>query len=274
MAELTAIEIQQQTFREVFRGYDRYEIEQFLEDVVKTMRAKEALVRQQMDRISELEADLSATDEAEEAIKRTFVAAQRTSQEMVAEAQEKANQLMQQAQAEADSLRRQASEESERMLTSSIEEAERVKREADEVAKNARSKLEHEYGDLRAQREAEQHRLAQRLVQLRTAVGDLQERVKAFAITSSGELEGIVGSIDLETHSIADILERADQKKLDNIDEPDTEELMALEEQMEHEREGDLDDVEDVVSPNAVYLQQPRGLRPWERHRGYRGGVR
>jgi len=267
MADLSAIEIQQQTFREVFRGYDRYEIEQFLEDVVKAMRAKEGTIRQQSDQIAELESDLAASQEAEEAIKRTFVAAQRTSQEMVGEAQEKANKLLQDSQSESDKLLRQASEESERMLTASIEEAEKVTAEADEAASTLRANVDQEYSDLRAQRENEQHQLAQRLTQLRTAVADMQERMRSFAINSSGELEGLAAAIDLETHSISDILEKADNKGLDQVDDPDDVELEALEAEMD----------EELVEANprqAVYLQQPRGLRPWERHRGYRGGVR
>jgi len=269
MADLSAIEIQQQTFREVFRGYDRYEIEQFLEDVVKAMRAKEGTIRQQSERIATLEADLVASEEAEEAIKRTFVAAQRTSQEMVSEAQEKANRLLQDSQSEADKLRRQASEESERMLTSSIEEAEGVKAEAEESARSMQERVDQEFEQLRSEREAEQQQLASRLIQLRTAIADMQERMSSFAMNSSGELEGLAAGIDLETHSIADILERADQRGLDQVDDPDVGELQALEAEMEEE----MVDSEGNAR-QAVYLQQPRGLRPWERHRGYRGGVR
>ena len=267
MADLSAIEIQQQTFREVFRGYDRYEIEQFLEDVVKAMRSKEGTIRQQTDRISELETQLAASREAEEAIKRTFVAAQRTSQEMVTEAQEKANQLLSDSQAESDKLRRQASEESERMLTTSIEEAERVKTEAEDRARSMQEEVDAKYAALNAEREAEQQQLAARLIQLRTAVSDMQERMQQFASASSGELEGLTAAIDLETHSIADILENADSGRLDGVDGPDTGELEAIEAEMET---ADAD----AGPPRAVYLQQPRGLRPWERHRGYRGGVR
>ncbi|MBT8217322.1 MAG: hypothetical protein KJO17_10770, partial [Acidimicrobiia bacterium] len=135
----------------------------------------------------------------------------------------------------------------------------------------------------------------------RSAVSDLQTRLKAFAENASAELEGLGASIDLETHSISEILEQA--AATDDAVEADEAEAAAAAEaaqaaqaadavatdEAEAEPEaaevtagaeataGVADVVEDAVDDNTViedgadeareaaYLQQPRGQRPWER---------
>ncbi|NNL68947.1 MAG: DivIVA domain-containing protein [Acidimicrobiia bacterium] len=263
--DLSAVDVQQKTFRERFRGYDPDDVEDFLDRVVETLRGQELKLRQQQEQLDTIQQDLAGTKEAEEAIKRTYITAQRTSQEMVGEAQEKANAILDKAKGQAES-----------MVAEARSEAKRTREE---------SATEHEA-------------LRRRVTQLRSAVSDLQTRLKAFAENASAELEGLGASIDLETHSISEILEQA--AATDDAVEADEAEAAAAAEaaqaadavatdEVEAEPEaaevtagaeataGVADVVEDAVDDNTViedgadeareaaYLQQPRGQRPWER---------
>ncbi len=254
--DLSAIDVQQKTFRERFRGYDPDDVEDFLDRVVETLRGHELKLRQQQEQLDALSQDLAGTKEAEEAIKRTYITAQRTSQEMVSEAQDKANSVVDKAKGQSESMVAEARAE--------------VKRTRDEAA-------------------AEHDALKRRVTQLRSAVGDLQTRLKSFAETASVELEGLGASIDLETHSISEILEKAAG---DKETQPGTEAAGSQKAEAKQAGQGSppakpakqpappeaagdggtiTEEGETVIEEaaeearEAAYLQQPRGQRPWER---------
>ncbi len=202
-------------------------------------------MREPQGRLDALQPGLAGTKEAEEAIKRTYITAQRTSQEMVIEAQAKANSIVDKAKNQAESTVSEARAE--------------VKRTSEEAT-------------------AEHDALKRRVAQLRSAVGDLQTRLKSFAETASIDLEGIGASIDLETHSISEILEKAageqDQEReahpagsrkgnskqsAKNAEQPAT-----ADDTVTEEGETVIEDATEEAR-EAAYLQQPRGQRPWER---------
>ncbi|MBT8166496.1 MAG: DivIVA domain-containing protein [Acidimicrobiia bacterium] len=232
--DLSAIDVQQKTFRERFRGYDPDDVEDFLDRVVETLRGYELKARQQQEQLDALAQDLAGTKEAEEAIKRTYITAQRTSQEMVSEAQEKSNAILDKAKGQSESMVGEARAE--------------VKRTREEAV-------------------AEHDALKRRIAQLRSAVGDMQSRLKEFAETASIDLEGLGASIDLETHSISEILENAaaesDEAPGDEatgVVEADQPAEVVAEENADEGAEAAAEDARE-----AAYLQQPRGQRPWER---------
>ncbi len=240
--DLSAIDVQQKTFRERFRGFDPDEVEDFLERVVETLRGYELKLRHQQDELEGLKQDLAGTKEAEEAIKRTYITAQRTSQEMVAEAQDKVTRILDKAKGEAEGMVSAARAD--------------VKRTRDDAA-------------------AEHESLKRRVNQLRTAVSDLQGRLKQFAEGASAELEGLGASIDLETHSISEILESTDEKsggspdkakagKAPSQQQPEAKPAEAQGETPQEEP-AKSDDGSKSEGRDAAYLQQPRGQRPWER---------
>ena len=258
--DLSAIDVQQKTFRERFRGYDPDDVEDFLDRVVETLRGQELKLQQQQEQLDGLSQDLAGTKEAEEAIKRTYITAQRTSQEMVNEAQEKAQAILDEAKAEAETISSDASSEADTLVGDARSEADTMVTEARADTKKTREEaaVEHEA-------------LQRRVAQLRTAVSDLQNRLQAFAETASVELEGLGASIDLETHSISEILEKAaaDDEAVDITESAADDEWD--EEPTEESAEEVADEVETAVadgadeSLEAAYLQQPRGQRPWER---------
>lgn len=246
--DLSAIDVQQKTFRERFRGYDPDDVEDFLDRVVETLRGYEIKLRQQQEHLDGLQQDLAGTKEAEEAIKRTYISAQRTSQEMVAEAQEKGNSILDKAKGQAES-----------MVAEARANVKRTRQEAT----------------------AEHDALKRRVTQLRTAVSDMQTRLKAFAETASVDLEGLGAAIDLETHSISEILSKAagdqdsqhpagrknpqpaqpqDKSQQQSPQQSDTEPDKPVEATVPEAASEGAD-----ASREAAYLQQPRGQRPWER---------
>lgn len=243
--DLSAIDVQQKTFRERFRGYDPDDVEDFLDRVVETLRGHELKLRQQQESLDALQQDLAGTKEAEEAIKRTYITAQRTSQEMVSEAQSKASSIVDKAKNQAESTVSEARAE--------------VKRTREEAT-------------------AEHDALKRRVAQLRSAVGDLQARLKSFAETASIDLEGLEASIDLETHSISEILEKAaseddrereahpagSRKGKSKQSATDSEPAASTGETVTEEAETVIDETSEDAR-EAAYLQQPRGQRPWER---------
>jgi cell division initiation protein len=258
--DLSAIDVQQKTFRERFRGYDPDDVEDFLDRVVETLRGQELKLQQQQEQLDGLSQDLAGTKEAEEAIKRTYITAQRTSQEMVNEAEEKAQSILEKATAEAETLVGDARAEAETLVGDARSEAGNMVSEAQAETKKTREEAA-----------AEHDSLQRRVAQLRTAVSDMQARLTEFAETAAIELEGLGASIDLETHSISEILESAAAE-----DEAAGVELEAAEEAVEvsedpAEVEAVVGEVEAVVEDGAdeareaAYLQQPRGQRPWER---------
>ena len=280
--DLSAIDVQQKTFRERFRGYDPDDVEDFLDRVVETLRGQELKLQQQQEQLDGLSQDLAGTKEAEEAIKRTYITAQRTSQEMVNEAQEKAQAVLDEAKAEAETLSSDARSEADTLVGDARSEADTMvtgaRSEADTLVGDARSEADTMVTEARADTKktreeaaVEHEALQRRVAQLRTAVSDLQNRLQAFAETASVELEGLGASIDLETHSISEILEKAaaDDEAVDITESAADDEWD--EEPTEESAEEVADEVETAVADGAdeareaAYLQQPRGQRPWER---------
>jgi cell division initiation protein len=116
---LTPIDIQQKTFGPELRGYNMDEVDDFLDDVVTTLKDYDQRVRDAQDRIRALEAEVASRGEDETAISRALVAAQKQADALIAEAREDAERIRGDAFDETDRLR--ADQDAERMaLTQEI----------------------------------------------------------------------------------------------------------------------------------------------------------
>lgn len=116
---LTPIDIQQKTFGPELRGYNMDEVDDFLDDVVTTLKDYDQRVRDAQDRIRALEAEVASRGEDETAISRALVAAQKQADALLAEAHEDAERIRGDAYDETDRLR--ADQDAERMaLTQEI----------------------------------------------------------------------------------------------------------------------------------------------------------
>ena len=133
MEKITPIDIQHKTFKKALQGYDRTEVDQFLDEVIETLEddahhraALEAEIADLKERISHFKA-------MEESLHNTLVLAQRTADEVKASAHK-----------EADLIREQARMAGEREIASYNDATSEVRREHQrtvESAEKAKSEL-------------------------------------------------------------------------------------------------------------------------------------
>lgn len=105
---MTPSDVEQKTFSTALRGYDLDEVDDFLDDVVST-------IRDLQDQIAEAKASKPTTTstivEDESAIGRVLVTAQATADTMIADARDEASQILAEARIEADSWEAERSAE-------------------------------------------------------------------------------------------------------------------------------------------------------------------
>lgn len=97
---MTPANVEQKTFSTVLRGYDLDEVDDFLDDVVATIRE---LQDQVLDAKASNPVDNPAPIVDESAIGRVLMTAQATADTMIADAREEANQVLADAMSQADS---------------------------------------------------------------------------------------------------------------------------------------------------------------------------
>lgn len=121
---LTPLDIHNKEFRRGFRGYVESEVDEFLDEVVRSF---EALLRDNAAlkaQAEELRQKVEQYRQMEETLKKALVVAQETADEVRAAARREAELIVREAQAEAD-RRRQAAEEVVRRARERLQEAER-----------------------------------------------------------------------------------------------------------------------------------------------------
>jgi cell division initiation protein len=133
MEKITPVDIQHKTFKKALQGYDRAEVDQFLDEVIETLE-DDAQHRAALDaEIADLKERISHFKAMEESLHNTLVLAQRTADEVKASAHK-----------EADLIREQARLASEREIASYNEAIAEVRREhqrAIEASEKAKSEL-------------------------------------------------------------------------------------------------------------------------------------
>lgn len=97
---LTPIDVQQKTFGTALRGYDLDEVDDFLDEVVTSLKDYEQRLRDAQERIATLEVEVTDRGDAEGAIARALVAAQRSADSIIVEARSEADQIRAGAQSE------------------------------------------------------------------------------------------------------------------------------------------------------------------------------
>jgi len=133
MQKITPIDIQHKTFKKALQGYDRTEVDQFLDEVIETLEddaqqnaALEAEIADLRERISHFKA-------MEESLQNTLVLAQRTADEVKASAHKEADIIKEQA--------RLAAERDIASYTDAASEARRESQRATEAAEKAKGEL-------------------------------------------------------------------------------------------------------------------------------------
>ena len=102
MEKITPVDIQHKTFKKALQGYDRAEVDQFLDDVIETLE-DDAQHRAALDaEIADLKERISHFKAMEESLHNTLVLAQRTADEVKASAHKEADLIREQARLAAD----------------------------------------------------------------------------------------------------------------------------------------------------------------------------
>ena len=133
MQRITPIDIQHKTFKKALQGYDRAEVDQFLDEVIETLEddaqhraALEAEIADLRERISHFKA-------MEESLQNTLILAQRTADEVKASAHKEADLIKEQA--------RIAAERDIAQFKEGVNDARREMQHAVEAAEKAKSEL-------------------------------------------------------------------------------------------------------------------------------------
>ncbi|HEY7704806.1 MAG TPA: DivIVA domain-containing protein [Acidimicrobiia bacterium] len=134
---LTPQDVEQKAFTQALRGYHMDEVDDFLDDVVETLRSYEQRLRDAQERITGLEGQVSARGDEERAISRALLAAQKSADDMLDEAKEEAKQIKEHAKIEAAEY--QAMRDAEK--AAALAEIESIRGEVNLLREKARSIL-------------------------------------------------------------------------------------------------------------------------------------
>jgi cell division initiation protein len=133
MEKITPVDIQHKTFKKALQGYERADVDQFLDEIIETLE-DEAQQRAALEaEIADLKERVSHFKAIEESLQNTLVLAQRTADEVKASAHK-----------EADLIREQARLLNEREITGysdTIAEWRREQQRAVEATEKAKSEL-------------------------------------------------------------------------------------------------------------------------------------
>jgi cell division initiation protein len=133
MARITVVDIQHKTFKRALQGYDRTEVDQYLDEVIETIE-DEAQARAALEaEIADLRERISHFKAMEESLQHTLILAQRTADEVKAAAHKESDLIKQEA--------RMTAEREIASLGDRIDEARRVHQRAIETAEKAKSEL-------------------------------------------------------------------------------------------------------------------------------------
>ncbi len=133
MEKVTPIDIQHKSFKKALQGYDRSEVDQFLDEVIETLE-DEAHHRAALEaEIADLKERISHFKAMEESLQNTLVLAQRTADEVKASAHKEADLIREQA--------RLAAEREIGTFTETIADVRREHQRTIEESEKARSEL-------------------------------------------------------------------------------------------------------------------------------------
>ena len=102
---LSPTDVESKAFTQALRGYQMDEVDDFLDEVMTTLKAHEQRLREAQDRIRSLESDLASRGGDESTISRAFLAAQRSADALIADAETEAVKIKREAEAEASRLK-------------------------------------------------------------------------------------------------------------------------------------------------------------------------
>jgi len=133
MAKVTIIDIQHKEFKKSLQGYDRNEVNEFLDEIIETLEDENSMRTALQGEIAELRERLSHFKTMEESLQSTLLLAQRTADEVKAAAHKEADLIKQEA--------RLTAEREVSGLSARIEESRREAQRHQDTAEKAKSEL-------------------------------------------------------------------------------------------------------------------------------------
>lgn len=106
--KITPIEVQQMEFRVRLRGYDRDEVDRFLEDLAKTLEGQNRDNADLRDKLAVVERKLAELKQSEATLSKTMVSVQAMSDDLKQAAQRDAQLIIKEAELRASELVREA----------------------------------------------------------------------------------------------------------------------------------------------------------------------
>jgi cell division initiation protein len=132
-SRITVVDIQHRTFKRALQGYDRSDVDQFLDEIIETLE-DEATARAALEaEIADLKERISHFKSMEDSLQSTLLLAQRTADEVKAAAHK-----------EADLIKQEARLQSEReigALSERVEEARREHQRMVDIAEKAKQEI-------------------------------------------------------------------------------------------------------------------------------------
>jgi len=123
--------VRQRSFDVARRGYDRSQVDQFLEELATSIGALEDLARDAMIQNREIERRRLGSRSVQESVESTYVAAAEAKQKLLSEAENRAAMMLRDAEIEAA-----------RLLSGPQEAADRARRDAEGILRQAQARLE------------------------------------------------------------------------------------------------------------------------------------
>ncbi|MBT8207084.1 MAG: DivIVA domain-containing protein [Acidimicrobiia bacterium] len=201
--DATSVETHQ--FEEAKRGFEIDQVKAFQRGVAATLRQYEKELADVQGLLQTTKARAAELEVAEEAVKRTFVAAGLTKQQMIEEAERDTAALRAAAEKEAASVRASAQAEADSVLRAAKAAATKLRDEAEAESARLRSEAHDEAEEMQISTEARRREIEKRFGQLRVALASLEDRLRVFADDGIEEINVTRDLMDLETKNLDDI---------------------------------------------------------------------
>lgn len=115
--DLTPNDVEQKAFTQALRGYQMDEVDDFLDEIVTTLRSYDQRLRDAQDKIRALETDALSRGGDETTISRAILVAQRSADALLAEARVEADRIKHSAKVETENLSAERDMERSRLQT-------------------------------------------------------------------------------------------------------------------------------------------------------------
>lgn len=135
---LTALDIKEKTFKNEFRGYNRDEVNEFLDIVIDDYETLVRVNREQEQKIRDLEEKLTYFSDMKDSLTQSVILAQETSEKVKTSARVEADNLLNKATYDAKQLIEEAKVKANEILREASDDAKRVAVETEDLKRQSR----------------------------------------------------------------------------------------------------------------------------------------